>query len=211
VPGFRDKVAASLVLAPNTSLPAAALPVFEVSFYPADLIIDAGDFEQDTTPLVSSDKLSPAGDGTFQVDIGDVLDLFPALAIGFRIKLRADPDLDGFESLGVAFSAWVEVRSGAKSAKFVRGDPSDDGRVDLSDAVSLIGFLFLGGTDSVRCDDAADTDDSGSLEVTDAIAVLGYVFLGGPGPRAPFPLCNLDATGDRLSCRTYSSCGQVRP
>jgi len=45
---------------------------------------------------------------------------------------------------------------------FIRGDANADGRSDLSDAVALLGYLFLGGA-NVPCDQAADADDSGDL------------------------------------------------
>ncbi|MEM7235283.1 MAG: hypothetical protein AAF517_24110 [Planctomycetota bacterium] len=87
---------------------------------------------------------------------------------------------------------------------FVRGDANSDGRVDLSDPVATLGFLFLG-MESVECTDAADADDSGILDITDAIYTLGYLFLGGPQPEAPFPIAGLDTTDDQLSCEVSGS------
>lgn len=82
---------------------------------------------------------------------------------------------------------------------FIRGDSNRDGKVQLSDAVHLLGFLFLG-SDSPTCRDAADGNDDGKLDLTDAVYVLGHLFLGGPAPPAPFPTKGADPTADALDC-----------
>ncbi|MCA8960687.1 MAG: dockerin type I repeat-containing protein, partial [Planctomycetes bacterium] len=82
---------------------------------------------------------------------------------------------------------------------FVRGDASRDGAVDISDAVSILGYLFaMGPTPS--CLDAADVDDSGDLNITDPIYLLSYLFTAGPQPPSPFPAPGGDPTGDSLDC-----------
>jgi hypothetical protein len=67
---------------------------------------------------------------------------------------------------------------------FLRGDANEDGAVDVSDAVFILRFLFLGGP-GPSCLDAADADDDGRLELTDAIFALNHLFLGGPPPPPP--------------------------
>lgn len=100
---------------------------------------------------------------------------------------------------------------------FRRGDVTGDG-LDLSDAVRVLNFLFLGDADP-PCLDAADADDSGSLDITDAIFTLGYLFLGGPAPPAPGPdACGPDPTDDPtddpardLGCESYPACATAGP
>ena len=82
---------------------------------------------------------------------------------------------------------------------FLRGDPNEDGRVDLSDAVSILRMLF-GGRALPACEDRLDANDDGQLSIADAIHVLAYLFAGGPAPPAPFPVEGLDATEDALRC-----------
>jgi Tol biopolymer transport system component len=83
---------------------------------------------------------------------------------------------------------------------FRRGDADATGRLNISDAIGLLGFLFLGG-DSPACPDAADADDGGTLNITDAIRILGFLFLGDDEPPAPGPVsCGGDPTADALSC-----------
>jgi len=82
----------------------------------------------------------------------------------------------------------------------VRADASGDEKVDLSDAVATLGYLFLGGGE-LPCLNAADSDDSGVIEITDAIFLLGYLFLGQRSIPEPYPACGLDPSPDLLGCR----------
>lgn len=82
----------------------------------------------------------------------------------------------------------------------LRGDSSSDGRVDLSDAITTLGYLFLGNSSPV-CLDAVDADDSGLVEISDAIYLLGALFLGTNTIPPPFPSCGPDPTAaDDLGC-----------
>ncbi|MBI4602506.1 MAG: hypothetical protein HY721_11155 [Planctomycetes bacterium] len=84
--------------------------------------------------------------------------------------------------------------SPAGGDRFKRGDAEGDGTVDISDAVSLLGYLFHGGSPP-PCLDAADADDSGGLELLDVVRILGWLYLGSREPAPPGPLaCGLDST-----------------
>ncbi len=76
------------------------------------------------------------------------------------------------------------------SPAFVRGDSNGDGRVDISDPLLILGYLFLG--DPARCKEAMDIDAGGAIDLADAVALLTYQFLDGFPPRAPFPDCGRD-------------------
>lgn len=86
------------------------------------------------------------------------------------------------------------------SRSFLRGDAEENGKTNISDAIVILEFLFLGG-ETPACLDAADVDDSGDLAITDGIALLGFLFLSGPPPEPPFPYAGLDFTPDDLECR----------
>ena len=102
---------------------------------------------------------------------------------------QADSDGDG---IGDACEA-VDPR-------FVRGDVTQDGGVDIADAVRLLQFLFMG-AEEPSCKAAADADNSGALQLTDAVALLNHLFLGGATPAAPFPECGSDPrNSDGLGC-----------
>ena len=62
-----------------------------------------------------------------------------------------------------------------------RGDVDADGARSITDAIFLLGFLFLGGDDP-SCPPSADADNSGDTNITDAIFILSFLFLGGPEP-----------------------------
>lgn len=72
--------------------------------------------------------------------------------------------------------------------KFLRGDSNDDGEPDLSDAVFILGWLFLGEA-SPGCVAASNVNGDSDVDLSDAVALLGHLFLGGPDPVAPFPEC----------------------
>lgn len=57
---------------------------------------------------------------------------------------------------------------------FIRGDSNQDGRVDLSDALSILAFLFL--EQELSRLDAADANDDGQVDISDAVAVLFSLF-----------------------------------
>ena len=69
---------------------------------------------------------------------------------------------------------------------FLRGDVNDDATVDLSDAVSVIAYLFLDG-ENPRLAEASDINGDGSLDLADAVYLLNFLYRGGPRPPAPFP------------------------
>ncbi len=95
---------------------------------------------------------------------------------------------------------------------FHRGDTTNDGKSDITDAIALLDFLFLGGP-IFSCLESGDIDNSGVLDITDGVSFLNYLFLGGPGPAAPGPVstsCGLDtdpagSPGD-LGCNRYDHC-----
>jgi hypothetical protein len=91
------------------------------------------------------------------------------------------------------------------SVPFVRGDANADGMPDISDAVTVLGFLFLG--DPMNdCGDAADFNDDGEVDISDPLRLLGHLFLGSPRPPEPFGGCGRDRTDDGLDCKTFVAC-----
>jgi hypothetical protein len=86
---------------------------------------------------------------------------------------------------------------------FPRGDADGNRRLEITDAIAILNFLFLG-TFSPNCEDALDSDDSGEVLITDAIALLGHLFLGAPqGLPPPFGDCGADPTPDSLPACGY--------
>jgi hypothetical protein len=89
----------------------------------------------------------------------------------------------------------------------VRGDANDDRRIDISDAIAVLGFLFLGAPAKLDCQESADADGSGRLDLSDGVYLVRYQFLGGPAPLPPFPTCGQDPRADdSLTCERFAGC-----
>lgn len=95
----------------------------------------------------------------------------------------------------------------AWGTSFVRGDVDSNGSREITDAVRILGHLFLGDPSDLSCEDAADADDSGLLNITDAICLLTHLFLGGLEPPPPYRECGEDPTEDDLTCASFPRCG----
>lgn len=92
---------------------------------------------------------------------------------------------------------------------FHRGDVNDDGLLDISDPIALLGYLFLAAP-APGCMDAADTNDDGMLDISDATELLNFQFSGGAPPAppgSPGDPCGIDpALHAPGGCAEYNSC-----
>jgi hypothetical protein len=132
-----------------------------------------------------------AGGGAGREDLVKVLD--------YEIEpldVNAPEAVFGFTAATGGATCTMEVdnlvvkKFGVRGPLFVRGDADSNGRIELTDAIRILGFLFLGGANPApACFDSADSDDNGRLELTDAVRILGFLFLGGtnPPPAPPTP------------------------
>ncbi|HLU47932.1 MAG TPA: hypothetical protein VK116_07600, partial [Planctomycetota bacterium] len=110
-------------------------------------------------------------------------------------------DLSTEPTVVVAKDVDLESLSLRDAPTFVRGDANDDGTLDISDALSLLIYLFQEREAAIPCLDAADADDSGELDLTDAVRILRYLFTGGQGPPPPGAIdAGTDPTADGLDC-----------
>jgi hypothetical protein len=83
---------------------------------------------------------------------------------------------------------------------FVRGNANDDGTVNISDVMFILGYLFEASTVPV-CLDAADANDDGKIDVSDPVFLLFFLFGSGPAPPAPYPGSDVDGTlADPFTC-----------
>jgi hypothetical protein len=88
-----------------------------------------------------------------------------------------------------------------RATEFLRGDCNDDGAVDISDAVCILGWLFLGDAQPA-CLSATNTNGDAGGDLSDAVYLLNHLFLGGPPPPGPFPECGPPSYGEALACET---------
>ena len=84
---------------------------------------------------------------------------------------------------------------------FERGDVDQSGRLNITDAVVILGFLFTVPAPAVFCADSADVDDDGRIAVTNAIRLLQHLYQGGPPPEEPsLGRPGPDPSPDELGC-----------
>jgi hypothetical protein len=102
-----------------------------------------------------------------------------------------------------ATNTWLSLLAGTEDhvGLFVRGETNLDSLAgpDISDAIFILQWLFVGGREPL-CLDAADVNDDGTTDISDGISLLSFLFTGGSPPKAPFPGAGLDPTADSLGC-----------
>ena len=116
------------------------------------------------------------------------------------------------DGVGAAFEELLELEAPELSfdvlephnARFLRGDSNDDGQVDVSDAVAVLGYLFQGG-EAPYCADASDANDDGEVNIGDPILMLRSLFQGTARISAPYPRAGYDRTPDELDCDVYEN------
>jgi hypothetical protein len=82
---------------------------------------------------------------------------------------------------------------------FVRGDATEDGRVNIADMNEILKILN-GQASRPRCEDRVDANDDGAANITDVIYLGNFLFRRGPRIPAPFPGEGTDPTSDLLPC-----------
>ena len=164
------------------------------------LFVFGNDFSDRTIIIVGGKPLSEARFISDELIVGRA----PALDLEETLGLRdiVAEDERGSSRLENA----LRYEDPASDGTFVRGDANASGRVDLSDAIYILGFLFLGNPTEMACLDSADIDATGSVDLTDAIYLLHHLFLGGREPPAPYPACDQPAQS-LLGCGSFAPCG----
>ncbi len=85
---------------------------------------------------------------------------------------------------------------------FARGDANSDKKIDISDPVTILGYLFLG-MNNVTCEDACDSNDDGQLDLSDSVTMLHFLFSGSEGGASFTTQLAVDSTPDPLGCAYY--------
>ena len=110
----------------------------------------------------------------------------------------------GFVFGTIALILALSYFSTVKAADFtlIRGDCNQDAQVDMSDAISILSYLYSD-WDS-PCLAACDVHDDGFVEDADYVYLVNFLFQGGPPPAFPFPTCGEVET--TLACDDDSAC-----
>ena len=111
------------------------------------------------------------------------------------------PGVEGTE-VRIAYAVNGKVKVLGEVSIFLRGDANTDYSVDLSDAVTVLDYLFGNGT-PLTCPDAADANDDGNIDIADPIAILQTLFTPVTRILAPYPETGPDPTPDDSLGRCY--------
>ena len=93
--------------------------------------------------------------------------------------------------------AALEMIFSDRHARFRRGDANGDGRINVSDGISILSALIENAGDA--CLASRDVNADGKIDLTDAIHLLSYLFQGGVAPEEPFGPCSPHPS-DGLGC-----------
>jgi hypothetical protein len=118
-----------------------------------------------------------------------------AAVVGDSILIAGGSEVEGFGVTAAHTAYWPPA---ADLSPFRRGDAAGDGGIDITDAIRILGVLFLAG-EGLSCDDAADVNDDGKVDISDPIGLLGHLFLGDAPPPPPAGETG-DPTPDLLGC-----------
>ena len=79
-------------------------------------------------------------------------------------------------------SSWSESRSFSGKNIPKCGDVNNDTKVNVSDAVLIINYVFIGGSPpdpNIAC---GDVNEDHFVNVSDAVYLINFIFIGGPPP-----------------------------
>ncbi|MBD3218803.1 MAG: hypothetical protein GF310_11030 [candidate division Zixibacteria bacterium] len=92
---------------------------------------------------------------------------------------QASVGMSSSNSYQLAQGYWQDF--GLGEPDFICGDANSDMTVNVSDAVYIINFVFIGGGPPVPYD-SGDSNCDNTVNVSDAVWVINYVFIGGNDP-----------------------------
>jgi hypothetical protein len=100
----------------------------------------------------------------------------------------------------------LELMAGPPAIRpsFIRGDADGNGEPEVTDAISLLGYLFLNGSEP-GCLSAADANDDDAIDISDCLALLWHLFFQDTPLPEPSPDCGADPTPG-LSCENPLQC-----
>lgn len=107
-------------------------------------------------------------------------------------------------------STWRGPAHNGHKAEFINdgvyGDCNQDGSVDLSDVICLLGFLFQNNPVNLPCINGVadlalmDVNNDLSIDLSDGIYTLAFLFQGGPGPAQGVNCFSIPGCPQNASC-----------
>jgi hypothetical protein len=182
-------------------------------------------FASDNTRLLAGSPPCPDANGKRDVFMGNTAT--PPTTIRFSVSSAGvagnnnsmNPDVSGDGMIALYQSVATNLlgpnvdmngvqdifQSPSPQGPFIRGDVDLNGRIEITDAIRITNWLFLGGV-IPACLDSADANDDGMIDLSDVTVIISYLFQGGAPPPCPFccspttSCCGRDPTGDGLPC-----------
>ncbi|MEM7231388.1 MAG: hypothetical protein AAF517_04405 [Planctomycetota bacterium] len=162
--------------------------------------------EGDNNPDLPAEEGFPCPDSADVDDDGQLTDKDAVFLLKFLTEDGAPPPAPfpecGLDETRDRFSR-CDYRACEAISQFIRGDSNGSGDFDITDAITVLNFLFIGGS-RPPCFAAADLNGNQQVDLSDAVYALNTLFLGGPNPSAPYPNCgpNPCEGDDCLDCET---------
>jgi hypothetical protein len=85
------------------------------------------------------------------------------------------------ENFGLKHGFW-QIFTAAGPCQGICGDANFDLTVNVSDAVYIINYVFVGGGEPQPVLACGDANTDGDVNVSDAVYIINYVFVGGGAP-----------------------------
>ncbi|MCI0634567.1 MAG: proprotein convertase P-domain-containing protein, partial [Actinobacteria bacterium] len=160
---------------------------------------DGGVANDGATPYTCRCTMQPSGPGS-------LADLVPGSPAGIWTLTVADTAVGDDGSL----DAWCLrlLEASPQGPAFIRGDADGNGTVSfLLDALFVLLYQFVSGSDVPPCLEAADVDGNAEFSgLLDALYQLSAGFIGGaPPPPSPYPECG-SVVALALGCETGLDC-----
>lgn len=87
----------------------------------------------------------------------------------------------GSDNFGLRHGFW-QIFMTAGPCQGICGDANNDAVVNVSDAVKIINYVFVGGQEPQPVLACGDANNDGVVNVSDAVRIINYVFVGGAAP-----------------------------
>ncbi|MHC4935484.1 MAG: dockerin type I repeat-containing protein [Planctomycetota bacterium] len=183
-PGFTAGVVLDFNLS-NTLAPGTSHTVLEMQYGLGAGVVNGG-----TYALTFSEQLAPqVGAETGAPVPNMIVELGPAV-----------------ETVAASLTL-VEGSITASQVSLVRGDATDDGQVNIADAVRILDALFNQTAPPLACPGSGDMNDDGLLNIADPIQLLTALFVSGTWdiipPPNPSTGCGVD---EDLPCDAAAIC-----